>query len=89
MGFEWDELKRRSNLIKHDIDFIDAQAVFDGRPLIIAQNVQTGEIRFLVTAEFDRVFLTVIWTIRQGNVRIISARRASREERRNYRSVHG
>jgi uncharacterized DUF497 family protein len=89
MGFEWDEIKRQSNLIKHDIDFLDAQAVFDGRPLIIAQTGQAGEIRFLVTAEIGGDFLTVIWTIRQGNIRIISARRARREERRNYRSVYG
>lgn len=89
MGFEWDDLKRQSNLIKHDIDLIDAQSIFDGRPLIIAQSIQAGEIRFLVAAEIDSGFLTVAWTIRQGNVRIISARRASREERRNYRSVHG
>ena len=32
MNFEWDKVKRRSNIEKHGIDFIRARHVFDGRP---------------------------------------------------------
>jgi uncharacterized DUF497 family protein len=34
MDFEWAEDKRLSNIAKHDIDFLRARAVFDGRPRV-------------------------------------------------------
>jgi uncharacterized DUF497 family protein len=36
MNFEWDEVKRRSNIEKHGIDFIRARHVFDGRPAMMS-----------------------------------------------------
>lgn len=88
MEFEWDEQKRITNLQKHDIDFIDVQAVFDGRPFVITISNQTEEIRFLTTAEIEGIFYTIVWTWRGSVIRLISARRARNAERRNYRSVH-
>ena len=89
MDFEWDEQKRQSNLRKHDIDFIDVQAVFDGRPLVSSVSRQPAELRFLTTAEIEGIFYTVVWTWRGDIIRIISARRARDEEKRDYRSLHG
>jgi len=38
MDFEWDEAKRLANLEKHGVDFLRAQMLFDGRPVITAQS---------------------------------------------------
>jgi len=89
MGAEWDEAKRLSNLTKHGIDFVDAEAVFDGRSVVISRSRHPGEERLLTTGIVDNAFVTVVWTRRYGLVRIISARRARDGERRDYRAVHG
>lgn len=87
-GFEWDETKRRFNLRKHEIDFVDVQAVFDGRPTATNLSPRNDEERFTTTAIFDDLFVTVVWTWRGTKIRLISARRARHEERREYRELH-
>jgi uncharacterized DUF497 family protein len=44
--FEWDEDKRLTNVTKHQIDFADARALFDGRPVVVAYTRVEGELRF-------------------------------------------
>jgi uncharacterized DUF497 family protein len=88
MEFEWDEHKRQTNLTKHNIDFVDIQAIFDGRPIATTTSNYSDELRYLTTGEIDGTFYTVVWTWRGSNIRLISARRAHDAERRNYRSVH-
>ncbi|MBA2519992.1 MAG: BrnT family toxin [Chloroflexia bacterium] len=88
MEFEWDEVKRQSNITKHDIDFQQATALFDGRPVFVAPSPYTYEERFRTTGEFDDLFITVIWTYRTPKIRIISARKARHGERREYRELH-
>lgn len=88
MEFEWDELKRQANIQKHSIDFVDAQAIFDGRFFVVLESKRGYETRFLTTGEIDGVFYTVIWTWRDEVIRIMSARRARDAEKRNYRSIH-
>lgn len=46
MEFEWDEAKREANVAKHGIDFLFAQALFDGRLVITAQSPRGGEVRY-------------------------------------------
>jgi uncharacterized DUF497 family protein len=89
MTFEWGEAKRQSNLAKQGIDFLRAEALFDGRPVITALSKHTEEVRFVTTGEIDGQFYTVIWTRRGDAIRLISARRASGAEQRAYRSLHG
>ncbi|MDR2627955.1 MAG: BrnT family toxin [Dysgonamonadaceae bacterium] len=87
MEFEWDENKRISNLVKHRIDFIDATLVFrDPRRLNNRDTTKDyGETRINTIGELkDGVIVAVIHTDRQGVIRIISARRASRKERKLY-----
>ncbi len=57
MEFEWDEKKRQSNLLKHDIDFLRMKLLFDGRPVAVTTSRHPNESRFLTTAEID-VFST-------------------------------
>jgi uncharacterized DUF497 family protein len=70
MDFEWDEAKRRANILKHGVDFVDAIAMFSGR--FIASGELAGEI------------IRVVYTWRGDRCRIINARRARRDERRAY-----
>jgi uncharacterized DUF497 family protein len=89
MEFEWDEAKRLSNLAKHDIDFVDAQQLFDGRLVLTVPSRRSIEPQFTTTGPIDVVLFTVVWTSRGDNIRLISARRASHAEDRAYRALHG
>ena len=85
MEFEWDEAKRRSNLKKHGVDFIDAAQVLADAPLILEDTRRDyGEQRYLAFGERNGLLFVVAFTIRDGAFRIISARRANARERRAY-----
>jgi uncharacterized DUF497 family protein len=87
--FEWDEAKRRRNVEIRSLDFIDAIRIFDGRPSVMAASKHPFEQRFLSTAILDNgKFHTVVWTWRVGVTRIISFRRARRDEERAYRQIY-
>jgi uncharacterized protein len=85
MLFEWDESKRQSNLAKHGIDFQDAQRIFDG-PVFERANRGHGEDRVLAIGLIEGVEIVVVYVIRGERRRIISARRAHRDERHDYES---
>jgi uncharacterized protein len=87
--FEWDEDKRQINLWKHGIDFLRARQLFDGRLVFESSNERHVELRTLTTGIIEGKFYTVIWTWRDGKVRIISCRRARDGEERAYRELHG
>ena len=87
MEFEWDPNKSDANLKKHGISFHEASTVF-GAPLSITFNDpdhSIGEHR-LLTFGYSRMnqLLAVVHTERHGKTRIISARRATRQERKIY-----
>ena len=87
MEFEWDPHKSEANLKKHGVSFQEASTVF-GDPLAITFNDpdhSTGEYRFLTFGQSRlNQLLVVIHTERHGKTRIISARRATRQERKIY-----
>ena len=83
MLFEWDEGKRRSNLAKHGIDFQDALRIFEG-PVFEKVNRSHGEGRVLAIGVIEGVEIVVVYVIRGKHRRIISARRAHRDERQDY-----
>ncbi len=86
MQYEWDEAKREANLRKHGLDFDDADTVYENLNKITLPSKQRGEVRWCDTAivEWGGDFLTLVYTLRGYNVRIISFRKASRKERRIY-----
>jgi uncharacterized protein len=88
MEFEWDEAKRQANLAKHGVDFIAAEALFDGRPTVTFESQRGAESRWKTTGLVNHRCLTVIWTQREGRIRIISARRARHAEERAHREAH-
>jgi uncharacterized DUF497 family protein len=88
--FEWDEVKAESNLRKHGISFDDAIEVFYDPYAVFEQNrVVDGELRWqAIGMAEDLVMLQVAHAVIERDVdevfRIISARRATRNERRLY-----
>ena len=86
MNFEWDENKNQANMVKHGISFEIAKDVFDDKNKMIALNrVVDKEERFQIIGEIDGLIVVmVVFTPRNGKVRIISARQANKKERVGY-----
>lgn len=82
--FEWYENKRTLNLEKHGIDFIDAVDIFLDLSRIETESIRAGELRYQMIGTVNDVVLLVVYTYRNSIVRIISARRASKNEREAY-----
>lgn len=85
---EWDEEKNRLNRAKHGWDFAQAARVF-GDPFGLVEEDRTlayDEFRFRITGIVNGQIITVIYTERSGAYRLISARKATAHERKNYES---
>jgi len=86
MQFEFDPVKAHSNLLKHRVSFSDAeQALRDEQAITVEDPDAVGEQRFL-TLGMDSLgrILVVCHTQREELTRIISARKASKNEAKNY-----
>ena len=87
LSFEWDDQKARTNLAKHGVSFEEATTVFgDPLSLTIPDHAHSEtEDRFIILGHSHRQrLLVVVHTERGDNLRIISARPASRRERKDY-----
>ncbi|MBX3069526.1 MAG: BrnT family toxin [Thermomicrobiales bacterium] len=84
LDFSWDPEKAIANFRKHGITFDLATEVFvEPFPLVEeTTRWEHGERRWRITGRVAADVLTVVFTIRDGQVRLISARKASRNERR-------
>jgi len=87
--FEWDEEKAEANCRKHGVPFPYAtRAFFDPEKIEIPdKRYDYGEERLKIIAVVEEFVIAVIFTRRGEDIRIISARPASREERTQYRAV--
>lgn len=87
MEFEWDPNKAINNLAKHNVSFYEASTVF-GDPLSLTfpdLDRPHGETRYITIGESVQEQLLIIsHTDRGQRIRIISARRVTRRERRIY-----
>ena len=88
MDFEWDAKKAKKNLEKHGVRFEIASAVFidPSRITVVDERFDYGEERLITLGRtYDGVLVVVTTERHAGRVmRIISARRASKRERRTY-----
>ncbi len=86
LEFEWDEEKARANLAKHRVSFLTAAEVFANEILErIDDREDYGEIRPIALGRVEAEVYRVVFTRRGGNlIRIISAQKASRDEREIY-----
>lgn len=83
--FTWDDAKRRDNLRKHGIDFVDAERVFRGFTLTAEDDREDyGEQRFLTLGLLADQVVSVAHTEQGDRIRIISIRKATRHEARFY-----
>lgn len=86
MVVEWGPDKAASNLRKHGIRFSDVETVFfDDHAVSIPDSLSVGEDRFLLVGmdTLGRI-VTISYTFRHDAVRVISARRATKRERKAY-----
>jgi uncharacterized DUF497 family protein len=87
MEFEWDPDKAARNLAKHGVSFHEAATVF-GDPLAVTYfdpDHSEEEDRFLTFGHSSEGHLLVVaHTDREDRTRVISARRATRKERKAY-----
>lgn len=87
--FKWDKKKEKQNVTKHKISFKEASTVFrDELSLTIDDPLHSSEEnRFIIIGEsIEKRLLVVVHTERNDHIRIISARKATRIERRYYES---
>ena len=85
MSYEWDEQKRQINVKKHGVDFIDVPELFDGDVVILPdERFEYGETRFIVIGILKNQVVVVAYTERDDNIRIISARKATKNEQIYY-----
>jgi uncharacterized DUF497 family protein len=90
LEFEWDPQKAAANLAKHKVSFEEAATVFgDSLGRIVADPRHSSEeVRFvLLGLSQDQRLLAVMYVDRDEAIRIISARRATRRERRTYEEI--
>ena len=91
LEFEWDPHKAESNLKQHGVSFDDATTVFrDTLSITISDpDHSESENRFIdIGMSHRRELLVVSYTERKDKIRIISARRATRAERKNYEETN-
>ena len=84
--FEFDEIKSQANLLKHGINFIDAQALWDDPSLLEIPANTEDEPRYLMIGLIQNKHWSAIITYRGSNVRLISVRRSRTEEVALYES---
>ncbi|MDO9514330.1 MAG: BrnT family toxin [Elusimicrobiota bacterium] len=86
-SFDWDTGNIEKNLIKHKVRFQECEEVFFNnpffRPILLTEKIV--EQRYYAFGITDRRRkLTIVFTIRKGKIRVVSARDMSRKERRFY-----
>lgn len=90
MKYTWDPQKNAANIAKHGFDFRDAVSIFELPVLVRADRRRDyGEDRYAAIGSLEGIILTVIYTDREGERRIISVRQSNRKERRAYVDAFG
>ncbi len=90
MEYEWDETKRQTNFEKHHVDFRVAALIFEGRVLSEPDlRRDYGEERHLAVGYFNDECFVVAHTRRGDVIRLISAWKGGRRDRRKYQALYG
>ncbi len=85
MRFEWDEAKRRINLTRHGIDFADVPQAFDGLTAdLLDERYDYGEERLFTLGLLNGEVVAISYKQSGGLIRLITARRATRNEEIKY-----
>lgn len=84
MQFEFNAKKSRRNKRERDLDFVEAQALWQDANRVEIRSPYVPEERWLVIGQMHRKHWTAIVTYRGDNIRIISVRRSRKREVRTY-----
>lgn len=84
MRFEYDPNKSASNLVKHGIDFEEAQALWDLPTFEVETEAHNDDVRKLVVGLIGETYWTAITTPRGDSTRIISVRHSRDYEKEAY-----
>lgn len=86
MNYQWNQNKAKTNLKKHRVDFADAVTVFNDDAAITLEDDDNPDEQRYVTIGLDALgrILVVIYTWRGESIRLISARKATHQERKQY-----
>ena len=85
MRVEWDAAKAKANLKKHGIDFADAATVLFDELATTVRDVSSDEERYAtIGADALGRILVVVYAWTEEHVRLISARKGTKKERRQY-----
>lgn len=86
MKFEWDEKKCQTNINRHGFDFYDVTGIFDNPDAltILDDRFDYGETRFLTFGFLDNVLVSIVHTENDEIIRIISVRKAVKDEEIEY-----
>ena len=85
MTFDWDTKKRQTNIKKHRIDFSELKKVFEKPMLTRFDNREDyGETRWISLGDLTGKIVILVYTETENNVRLISARRATKNEENIY-----
>ena len=85
MRFEWDEAKRESNILKHGIDFVGIDLVFEAETVtILDDRFNYGEERFVTLGLLNGRVVVIAHTETDEVIRIISVRKATKNEEISY-----
>ncbi len=84
--FQWDDIKAKSNEVKHSVNFPFATRAFDdeNRLTVIDNRFDYGEVRYITLARIEQRVYIVVYTIRGSVIRLISARKANSKEVKRY-----
>jgi uncharacterized DUF497 family protein len=86
MEFEFDEGKSKANKVKHGIDFVEAQALWEDVDALEIPAKTPDEPRSIVVGRIGEKLWSAVITRRGERIRIISVRRSRNEERDLYES---
>ncbi|CAN5622144.1 hypothetical protein BH23GEM1_BH23GEM1_11230 [soil metagenome] len=91
MEFEWDAAKDTQNLAKHGISFVAAAQIRESGTALVFQSSRGEEARWVATGRHPttQTILAVVYTTREHRHRIISARRARKNEEEEYQQHIG
>jgi len=84
MDFEFDASKSTANLDKHGIDFMEAQQLWEDEDRLEIPARTEDEPRSVLIAALGQKLWSACFTYRKGRIRLISVRRARKEERELY-----
>ena len=86
MEFEFDPWKSESNKAKHGIDFVEAEALWESKHVLLGAK-DAAEKRYMVIGTIGQDYWSAIITYRGARIRIISVRRSTKAEIETYAKI--